>query len=68
VRKVSTSGVVTTLAGGFSGGVGVDGTGGSARFVSLVGIGADPDGNLFLVEGLDFSDAINTLRKVTFLP
>jgi sugar lactone lactonase YvrE len=68
VRKVSTSGVVTTLAGGFGAGVGVDGSGGSARFVSLVGIGADPDGNLFLVEGLDYSDAINTLRKVTFLP
>lgn len=68
VRKVSLSGEVTTLAGGFGAGVGVDGTGGAAGFVQMVGIGADPDGNLFLVEGSDYAESIHTVRKVTFLP
>lgn len=58
VRRISTSGTVTTI-GGVAGEPGsADGTGGAARFNGLDGITVDAAGNLYLVDATD-----NTIRK-----
>lgn len=60
IRKISPTGVVTTLAGlaGESGNS--DGTGATARFATPYGIATDHSGNIFVVEMFS-----HTLRKIT---
>jgi sugar lactone lactonase YvrE len=60
IRKVTSAGVVTTLAGcaGYAGSV--DGAGSAARFSKPYGVAVDSAGNVFV------SDSVNsTIRKVT---
>ena len=60
IRKITPSGVVTTLAGLANEGGSTDGTGSAARFVSPYGVAVDSTGNLYV------SDSYNcTIRKVT---
>ncbi len=60
VRKVSTSGIITTVAGNGTGGYGGDG--GAATAAQLwgpVGVALDSSGNLYIAEALN-----NVIRKV----
>jgi len=60
IRKVTSAGVVTTLAG-LAGAPGhIDGTGSAARFYSPSGVAVDALGNVFVGDGPDY-----TIRKVT---
>ena len=60
IRKVSTGGVVTTLAGAAGCSGNADGTGSTARFWAPWGVAADRAGNVYV------ADADNdTIRKVT---
>jgi sugar lactone lactonase YvrE len=60
IRKVTSAGVVTTLAG-LAGSIGsTDGTGSAARFGNLFGLTTDTEGNLFVTDTSN-----NTIRKVT---
>jgi NHL repeat len=59
IRKITSAGVVSTLAGGGSIGS-ADGTGGAARFWSPEGIAVDGDGNIYV------ADEVNcTIRQIT---
>lgn len=58
IRKVTPSGIVTTLAGGQSGYV--NGTGSSAGFAGMYGIAADSADNLYVTELLN-----GDIRKIT---
>ena len=60
IRKVTSTGVVTTVAGHAGTPGNTDGTGSAARFDNPVGIGADAEGNLFVCEYDSY-----TIRKVT---
>lgn len=59
IRKIDSSGFVSTLAGGPFFGY-RDGTGSNARFSGLAGITIGPDGNIYVTESLN-----NRIRKVT---
>jgi sugar lactone lactonase YvrE len=60
VRKITSAGVTTTIAGqpGIPGSA--DGTGTAATFYSPTGIAIDPSGNLYIAE-----ESNNTIRKIT---
>jgi hypothetical protein len=60
IRKVTTLGVVTTLAGLANNSGSTDGTGSAARFNQPVGVAVDSAGNVFVAEY-----ANQTIRKVT---
>jgi hypothetical protein len=60
IRKVTSSGVVTTLAG-TAGSIGsIDGTGSAARFYYPTGVAVDSTGNIWVADRDN-----NTIRKVT---
>jgi hypothetical protein len=60
IRKVTSAGVVTTLAGTPGSSGGTDATGSAARFFNPSGISVDTAGNLFVADYLN-----HTIRKVT---
>lgn len=62
IRKITPSGVVTTIAGGQAGGY-ADGVGTSALFVDPRGISIDSSGSLFVADTGD-----NRIRKLLFQP
>ncbi|GEM_PF-973707 len=59
IRKMTTEGVVTTLAGGSSSGS-VDGTGGAAQFYNPNDLTVDSSGNVYVADKLN-----NRIRKIT---
>jgi len=68
IRKVTSTGVVSTLAGTAGKGGSVDGTGAAARFEGPVGVAADNAGNVYVAD--IFNDAnsgtcSDTIRKIT---
>ena len=60
IRRISTNGTVTTLAGNTTGRGNTDGTGSAATFASPRSVGADSAGNLYVADQLN-----HTIRKVT---
>jgi sugar lactone lactonase YvrE len=60
IRKVSSAGVVTTLAGTAGSFGSIDGTGSAARFRSPSGVAVDSSGNLYVADA-----ANHMIRKVT---
>ena len=57
IRKITSSGVVTTLAGTAGASGSVDGTGGAARFGGPTGLAVDIAGNIYVTDG--------SIRKIT---
>jgi Immunoglobulin I-set domain/NHL repeat len=60
IRKITVSGVVSTLAGSAGGGGSADGTGTNARFNHPTGVAVDSSGNVYVADTLN-----NTIRKVS---
>jgi hypothetical protein len=60
IRKVTATGVVTTLAGTACKSGSVDGTGAAARFFNPTGVAVDSAGNIYVADQRN-----NTIRKVT---
>src|SRR5205823_3909645 len=60
IRKVTPTGVVTTLAGTAGENGSVDGTGSAARFYDQVSVSVDSSGNVYVAD-----TANHTIRKVT---
>jgi len=58
VRKISTNGMVTTLAGTPGEQGSTDGTGAAARFFQLRGLAVDQSGNIYVADG-------SVVRKIT---
>ena len=65
IRKIDTSGTITSITGGGFGGFGFSGDGGPASSASLsaTDVAVDTNGNLFIS---DFGS--NRIRKVTYVP
>jgi sugar lactone lactonase YvrE len=59
IRKITTTGVVTTLAGS-SQGTTMDGTGAAARFNSPTDVAVDGSGNVYVADSIN-----NRIRKIT---
>jgi len=59
VRKIDPSGIITTVAGGGSAGLG-DGGPATAAEISAYGVGVDTSGNIYIADG-----SHNRIRKVT---
>lgn len=59
IRKITPQGIVSTLAGFYELVEPRDGVGTDARLMSVTGLAADPDGNIYFVENS------GTLRRVT---
>ncbi|MEI8090349.1 MAG: NHL repeat-containing protein, partial [Opitutaceae bacterium] len=61
IRKITSGGMVTTLAGSTAGDPGsTDGTGTDARFYSPAGVAVDANGNVYVAERTN-----HTIRKIT---
>jgi hypothetical protein len=60
IRKVTSAGVVTTLAGSAGSSGNTDGTGSTARFYQPAGVAVDTAGNVFVTD-----NGNHTIRKVT---
>ena len=60
IRKITSGGVVTTLAGSAGNAGSADGTGSAARFSSPEGVAVDASGNVYVADTKN-----NTIRKVT---
>jgi len=60
IRRVSTAGLVSTLAGGNGAAGAADGTGSAARFENPVGLAADAAGNVYVADSGN-----STLRKIS---
>ena len=60
IRKITSGGVVTTMAGSVGIGGAVDGIGSAARFNPIFGVAVDNEGNVFVADGGN-----RTVRKIT---
>ena len=60
VRKITSGGVVTTLAGLFGVNGSTDGTGNAARFNALTGLAIDRAGNVYVIDNSNYN-----VRKIT---
>jgi hypothetical protein len=60
IRKITSGGVVTTLAGTAGSSGSTDGTGSAARFASPAGVAADVEGNVYVADR-----ANHAIRKIT---
>lgn len=60
VRRLSTAGVVSTVAGVAGSTGSTDGTGSAARFGSVTGIAVDPAGNIYVADS-----QYSTIRKIS---
>ena len=60
IRRISSLGVVTTLAGNADASGGADGSGAAARFGYPTGIAVDKSGTLFVADGFN-----HTIRKIS---
>jgi sugar lactone lactonase YvrE len=67
IRKITSSGTVTTFAGSATASGSSDGSATSARFSSPVGLAVDNAGNVYVADGGGVSTSTfnNTIRKIT---
>ncbi len=61
IRRITSGGVVTTLAGLANNSGSADGTGSAARFANPDGVAVDGAGNVYVADSSNY-----TLRKITF--
>jgi sugar lactone lactonase YvrE len=65
VRKITPSGVVSTLAGLAGSSGSDDGIGSAARFYLPFGVAVDNAGSVYVADGEDASSGNNTIRRIT---